>query len=56
MKEEAKAYQYKNTTEDTLVVIGVGEVEAGKTITSSEPIENPNLEPVEADTKTKDKE
>ena len=36
-------YQYRNDTENDLVLVGVGVVEAGKTIESAEPIENPNL-------------
>lgn len=41
-------YHYKNDTENNLTIVGVGVVEAGKTIASDEPIENPNLTLVEA--------
>lgn len=38
------AYKYKNVSEYDLVVPNVGEVKAGETITSEEPLESTNLE------------
>lgn len=49
-------YHYRNDTENDLVVVGVGVVEAGKTIASDELIENPNLTPVKVKKKAVNKE
>ncbi len=46
---ESKQLTYRNKTEVTQDLIGVGVVEAGKTITVTEPIRNPNFELVDND-------
>lgn len=42
-------YTYKNKTTETLTIINVGVVEAGKTITTDQIIENPLLELTETE-------
>lgn len=49
-------YRYKNTTDNDLILVGVGVVEAGKEVESTEPIENPSLEAVVDKTKKVNKE
>lgn len=41
------SYQYKNKSEQDLIVPGVGEVAAGEVITSATVLENANLELVD---------
>jgi len=43
-----KKFTYKNITDLPQTVIGVGVVEAGKTIESDTPVHNPNLQLVNA--------
>jgi hypothetical protein len=50
------AYKYKNITEYDLVVPNVGEVKAGETITSDEPLESSSLELVSKKEDNKDEE
>lgn len=44
---DSKNFTYRNITEQTLTVIGVGVVKGGDTITVKEPFSNPNFELVE---------
>ncbi len=46
---ESKQLTYRNKTGVTQDLIGVGIVDAGKTITVTEPIHNPNFELVDND-------
>ena len=44
MAERPKRYTYKNTTDQPLAIMGVGEVKAGGQITTTQEVNNPNLE------------
>ena len=50
-----KKYKYTNTSPMKQAIIGVGEVEAGKTIETDREINNPNLRMVGVDPVTKAK-
>lgn len=50
------AFTYKNTSEYELVIVEHGMVAPGQTISSDEPIDNPNLELVKAKEAVKGKE
>ncbi len=39
----AKKYKFKNNSKQKQAIIGVGEVEAGKVISTNKKIENPNF-------------
>jgi len=49
-------YRYKNTTDQDLIIVGVGVAEAGKVIETNDEIENPNLESVSDKAKKLNKE
>ena len=44
-------YTYKNTSDRNLLIVGVGEVKAGATVSSDREIIHPALEPVEPEKK-----
>jgi hypothetical protein len=53
MKPMSKKFKYTNNSESKQAIIGIGEVEPGKTIESESEINNPNFSMVGIDPVTK---